>query len=171
MTDDKALITSMNDHVDEIAEQWQRERPDLDPSPMLPIGRIYRLHQHLRTAIETVHQQFGLATGEFDVLATLLRNGAPYCMTPTALFRSAMLTSGAMTNRLNRLEKAGWIERIHDQNDRRSLLVQLSEDGKALIDRMIVEHLRIETELLNNLTQDNQTQLNNLLKKWLSAFE
>lgn len=170
MTDDESLA-STHDHVDEIAKQWQRERPDLNPNPMLPIGRIYRLHQHLRAAIETVHQQFGLATGEFDVLATLLRNGDPYCMTPTALFRSAMLTSGAMTNRLNRLEKAGLIERIHDQNDRRSLLVQLSKDGKALIDQMIVKHLKIENELLNNLTQEDQTQLNTLLKKWLSAFE
>ena len=76
-----------------------------------------------------------------------------------------------MTNRLNRLEKAGLIERIHDQNDRRSLLVQLTKDGKALIDQMIVEHLKIENELLNNLTQEDQTQLNTLLKKWLSAFE
>lgn len=159
------------DHVDQILAQWQRERPDLDAWPMAPFGRMYRLFHHLSGAIEQVHRDAGLTTGEFDVLATLRRSGAPYRLTPTQLLATAMLTSGAMTNRLNRLEQRGLVERIADDADRRSLLVQLTDEGLRLIGDLVVRHLEKERELLNLLKEDDQRQIDTLLRRWLMAFE
>ena len=159
------------DHVDFIVGQWQQERPDLEIWPMAPIGRLYRLAHHVRLEINELHKQLGLASSEFDVLATLLRSGPPYRLTPTALFKTAMLTSGAMTNRLNRLEERGLIERLPDPEDRRSLLVQLSDSGRGLINNAVEHHLQLEARLLNALQPEQQQQLNDLLHQWLISFE
>lgn len=159
------------DHVDQILAQWQRERPELDAWPMAPIGRMYRLFHHLAGDIEAVHKHEGLTTGEFDVLATLRRSGHPFRLTPTSLFQTAMLSSGAMTNRLNQLEKRGLIARVPAENDRRSLLVELSDQGRELIDTVVVQHLEKERELLSALSTKEQETLNHLLKKWLRSFE
>jgi len=159
------------DHIDQILAQWQKERPDLDTWPMAPIGRMYRLFHHLAGEIEKVHKQGGLKTGEFDVLATLRRSGAPYRLTPTALFQSAMLSSGAMTNRLNQLEKRGLISRIPAEEDRRSLLVQLTDSGISLIDTLVEAHLEKERELLSALNKEQQASLDHLLQDWLRNFE
>lgn len=159
------------DHVDFIIGQWRQERPDLDTWPMEPAGRLSRLTNHLRQEISELHKQLGLASGEFDVLATLLRSGPPYRLTPTTLFKSAMLTSGAMTNRLNRLEQRGLIERQPDPDDRRSLLVQLSDDGRELINRAVEHHLQLQIHLLKALQPEQQQQLNDLLRQLLLSFE
>lgn len=164
-------MTDKPDHIDFVVNQWREERPALQPMPMAVIGRLKRLTAHLRQQIESKHKEFGLAWGEFDVLATLLRSGAPYCLTPTLLFRSAMLSSGAMTNRLNKLEKQGLVERLPDPDDRRSLLVRLTDDGYRLISQAITEHVDTEAQLLAALSEDEQQQLNSLLKKWLAGFE
>lgn len=164
-------MSEQQDHLDFVISQWQQERPDLAPEPMAVIGRLKRLSQHLRQGIESKHKEFGLAWGEFDVLATLLRSGAPYCLTPTLLFRSAMLSSGAMTNRLNRLQERGLIERLPDPEDRRSLLVKLSDDGYHLISQAMTEHVDVEARLLQVLSEDDIQQLDRLLKKWLAGFE
>ena len=138
---------------------------------MAIIGRVKRLHTHLRHDIEAKHREYGLAWGEFDVLATLLRSGQPYCLTPTVLFRSAMLSSGAMTNRLNKLEERGLIERLPDPEDRRSLLVRLTDSGYRLISDAITEHVELEQQLISMLDEQEQETLNSMLKKWLAAFE
>lgn len=162
---------SKSDKVDQIVQQWSQERPDLDTRPMAPLGRLYRVFHHLSVDIEAVHKTYGLSTGEFDVLATLRRSGAPYCVTPTKLFRTAMLSSGAMTNRLNRLEKKALIKRLPDPDDRRSLLVKLTEDGLLLIDNAVEAHLKKEHDLLAMFSEEEQQALDLMLRKWLAAFE
>jgi DNA-binding MarR family transcriptional regulator len=160
-----------HDHVDAILEQWRRERPDLDPSPMGVIGRIARAARVLGRALDTTFADFGLNGGEFDVLATLRRAGPPYRLTPTALFTDLMLSSGAMTNRLDRLEQAGLIARIPDPSDRRGTLVGLTTRGQELIDAALVVHLANEQRLLSALSFEEQAQLAQLLRTLLCSLE
>lgn len=161
----------MPDHVDGILAQWQRERPDIDCSPVGPLGRLSRVHQYVSQNITAHHKSLGLNSGEFDVLATLRRSGAPYRLTPTALFQSAMLSSGAMTNRLNRLEQAGHIRRLPDPQDRRSLMVELTEQGVALIDRAFEAHVDNERQIIAQLPSEQLAQLDELLRQWLIQLE
>ncbi|MFD3164547.1 MarR family winged helix-turn-helix transcriptional regulator [Herpetosiphon sp. NSE202] len=161
----------MQDQVDCFIAEWQRERPDLDASPMGLIGRIARLEQHLSRELARVFSQFGLQRGEFDVLASLRRSGAPYQRSPTALFNTLMLSSGAMTNRLDRLAARGLIERIPDPHDRRSLLVQLTAQGLDLINQAVEAHLANERRLIASLSTDQHSQLAELLRTWLLDLE
>lgn len=160
-----------HDHVDAILAQWRRERPDLDPAPMGVIGRIRRIERLLGRALDATFAQFGLNSGEFDVLATLRRSGAPYQLTPTALFTSLMLSSGAMTNRLDRLEQAGLIARAPDPSDRRGTLVGLTPRGLELIDAAVAAHLANEARLLAALLPGERDQLAGLLRRLLCALE
>lgn len=162
---------SQRDQVDEILRQWKRERPDLDATPMGVIGRISRLALHLDTSLKAVFAKYGLQRGEFDVLATLRRSGKPYQLTPTALFKSVMLTSGAMTNRLDRLEKAGWIIRKADPEDRRSVLVSLTPAGLKLIDKAVEDHVANEHKLLDHLSESEIKTLATSLRRLLIEFE
>ncbi len=159
------------DHVDEILTQWQEERPDLDTSPMGIVGRISRLSRGLGSVLKPVFEQHGINTGEFDVLATLRRSGKPYQLTPTQLFKSAMLTSGAMTNRLDRLEKAGLIVREADPNDRRSLTVALTPVGLKLVNKAVEDHVANLHHLLTSLTDKEAAILAGLLRKLMLQFE
>jgi DNA-binding MarR family transcriptional regulator len=159
------------DHVDSIIAQWRRERPDLDPSPMGVIGRISRAERTLGRSLEAVFTQFGLNRGEFDVLATLRRSGPPFRLTPTGLFTDLMLSSGAMTNRLDRLEQAGLIVRTPDPADRRGILVGLTDHGRALVDAAVAAHLENEHRLLAALTLAEREQLAHLLRKLLQSQE
>lgn len=158
------------DQVDVILEQWSRERPDLDPSPMGVIGRISRASRYIDQFLQQNFAQFSLNGGEFDVLATLRRSGAPYQLTPTALFSSLMLSSGAMTNRLDRLENAGYIERQPHPNDRRGTLVTLTTQGLELIDSVVAAHIATEQKILASLTPEEQQVLAGLLRKLLLSF-
>lgn len=158
------------DQVDFILKQWSHERPDLDPSPMGVIGRISRASRYIDQFLQKNFAQFGLNSGDFDVLATLRRNGAPYQLTPTALFSSLMLSSGAMTNRLDRLENAGYIERKPHPNDRRGTLVTLTNQGLEVIDLVVVAHIAHEEKILSSLTSDEQKVLADLLRKILLSF-
>ncbi len=159
------------DAVDKIVNQWKRERPDLDASPMAIIGRVSRLALYLDRAIQEALSRFGITPGEFDVLATLRRSGEPYQLNPTALYQAAMLSSGAMTNRLDHLQKGGYIRRLPDPNDRRGTLVQLTVDGLRLINEAVEVHVNNEQRLLANLTADERGALKQLLSKWLQTFE
>jgi DNA-binding MarR family transcriptional regulator len=134
------------------------------------VGRISRASRYIGQFLQKNYARFGLNGGEFDVLATLRRNGAPYQLTPTALFSSMMLSSGAMTNRLDRLEKAGYIERKPDPNDRRGTLVTLTNQGLELIDLAVAAHIAHEQQLLASLTSDEQKLLADLLRKLLLSF-
>lgn len=159
------------DAVDVILEQWRRERPDLDVSPMGPIGRITRCAALLAALLESAYAPFDLALWEFDMLAALRRSGAPYRLTPTALFSSLMVTSGTMTHRLKRLEARGLIERLPNEHDARSLLVQLSADGLALIDRAVVGHVDNERALLSELPKAALASLEAGMSELLAVLE
>ncbi|WP_299805657.1 MarR family winged helix-turn-helix transcriptional regulator [uncultured Shewanella sp.] len=157
--------------IDKVIAQWSKEKPHLDTLPMAIFGRIMRLQKHIEAQIATCHKQFGLTMGEFDVLATLRRSGEPFSLTPSALLSSMMLTSGAMTNRLDKLESKGLIERVHSKHDRRSVSVALTQNGFDTIDKAIEDHVRIQHQLVEQLSATEKPELNQLLKTWLAGFE
>ncbi|MEM1242622.1 MAG: MarR family transcriptional regulator [Cyanobacteria bacterium P01_H01_bin.26] len=159
------------DPVDQILAQWQRERPDLDVSPMGVIGRILRLSKHLERRLKSTFSEFGLNLGDFDVLATLRRSGEAFQLSPTELFSTLMVTSGTMTNRLDRLEKADLIRRMPDPNDRRGTLIQLTDKGFNLIEQAIVAHVENEHRILNAAASLDRETLDRLLRELLLSFE
>lgn len=159
------------DAVDAILAQWQRERPDLDASPMGPIGRLKRCAARMEQRLESCFAEFGLSLWEFDMLATLRRAGAPYRLSPTELFSTLMVTSGTMTHRLKRLETRGWIERLPSQQDARSMLVQLRPEGLVLIDRAVEAHVENEHRILSALPAAVLTGLDNHLAALLQVLE
>jgi DNA-binding MarR family transcriptional regulator len=146
-------------------------RPDLDASSMGIIGRISRLERQIDPQLSATFRKFGLERWSFDVLAALRRAGRPYRLTPTKLFKSLMLTSGAMTHRIDCLEELGLVERQEDPTDRRGTLVALTRNGKALIDRAVVAHVRNETEMIKAIRPEERKLLANLLRKLLQELE
>ena len=162
---------SAEDHVGRILEQWRRERPDLDRSPMGVIGRVHRIGAQLDVELRTVFAAAGLGDGEFDVLATLRRSGAPYALTPGEITAAAMVTSGAVSKRVDRLERAGLVVRERREDDGRGRSVSLTAEGLALIDRLVVEHVENEDRLLSGLTAVERDQLAALLTKWALALD
>ena len=153
------------DGVDAILQQWRRERPDLDTSPIAVIGRISRLSREIERRLEPVYTASGLEPGWYDVLATLRRAGPPYRLRPTDFAASLMLTSSGTTKRLDRLEAAGHITREPDPSDRRGVLIALTPKGRRLIDRASVKHMANEKRILSGLTTAEQRQLADLLRK------
>ena len=123
-----------------------------------------------RDRLAPLFARFGLQAGEFDVLATLRRSGSPYALTPTALYEATMVTSGAMTNRLDRLETSGLIQRGPHPNDRRGIVVRLTEKGLALIDEAVTAHVANEHEILAGLTRTEQETLSRLLEKLIGSL-
>ncbi len=160
-----------SDAVDIILDQWKRERPDLDVSPMAPIGRIKRCAALLEQRLEAGFSEFGLSLWEFDMLATLRRAGAPYRLSPTELFSTLMVTSGTMTHRLKQLERSGHIQRVPNEQDARSLLVQLSPKGLRLIDRAVEAHVENERRILSLLSANVLKELDSHLSALLVALE
>jgi DNA-binding MarR family transcriptional regulator len=157
--------TNDEDHVDRLREAWARERPELDTEPIEIVARVGRLAQRLDRELERVFAEHGLTREGFDVLATLRRSGAPYRLSPTELYRTLMRTSGAMTNRLRRLEDAGLVRRVADAADRRGLLVELTPEGRRVIDRVAPLHLDNERRLVAGLDGDERAALAGLLRK------
>jgi DNA-binding MarR family transcriptional regulator len=155
-----------SDHVDAILQQWARERPDLDASPIGLIGRLHRLADVLNVELRTVFSQAGLGEGDFDVLVTLRRNGAPYELTPGELGASTMVTSSAVTKRIDRLERAGLVTRTVSPDDARSRRIRLTESGFALVDRLMADHVANEARLVSGLSPDERAQLADLLRRW-----
>jgi DNA-binding MarR family transcriptional regulator len=153
------------DGVDLILEQWGRERPDLDVSPIGVIGRISRLARELEQRLEPVYREHGLEPGWYDVLATLRRAGPPYRLRPTEFATTLMLTSSGTTKRLDRLEQAGLIARTPDPGDRRGTLITLTPAGHALLDTAIEAHVANEHRLLAALGRAEQAELAGLLRK------
>ena len=164
-------MSQPNDPVATILQQWRRERPDLDVTPMGPVGRLRRSAVQVQKRLDTVFARHQLASWEFDLLATLRRSGEPYRLAPTVLFSSLMLTSGAMTRQLQQLEKRGLIQRQINPADARSVLVQLSAEGLALIDAAVAEHVQNLHSLVNGLSAEEAVQLDQLLGKWMEALE
>ncbi len=159
------------DHVDGILAQWRLERPDLDVGPMGTFGRLKRLHNHLSDELARVYKAHNLTAAGFDVLATLRRTGAPHALSPSALIASTMVTSGTMTNRLDRLEAAGLIERRPNPEDGRGSVVALTVEGLELIDCVVTEHVANQHRLMDGLTPVQRKQLHDGLKAWLTLFE
>jgi DNA-binding MarR family transcriptional regulator len=152
------------DAVDAIVAAWARERPDLDARPMGVVGRISRVSRVLDKELKDFFTGHGLEFWEFDVLATLRRSGAPYELSAGALLKTAMVTSGAITNRVDRLEAKGLLERVRDPADRRGVRIRLTDAGLELIDRLVPEHLANEERLLAALSQDDRDALMTLLR-------
>jgi DNA-binding MarR family transcriptional regulator len=159
------------DAVDRITAQWERERPELDRAAMGLIGRINRISALTQRELERVFGEYGLTGADFDVLATLRRSGAPYRLTPGDLSRSMMISTGGMTKRLDRLEASGLIRRDPDPLDRRSTLIALTDEGRALIDEAVEAHVRNEERLLADLPAAKREQLVALLRDLLLALE
>lgn len=159
------------DHVDRILAQWRRERPDLDVEPMGILGRLKRLGTHLGREVEAVLMKHGLSTSSFDVLATLRRSGTPHRLSPGELLEMTMVSSGTMTNRIDQLEKAGFVERIVNPEDRRSVLIALTDKGLATVEEAVGAHVANQQRLTRNLTAEDKAELDRLLRKFLSDFE
>jgi DNA-binding MarR family transcriptional regulator len=152
------------DHVDEIVQQWTAERPDVDVSGMAVIGRLTRLERAIRPRLNEVFAAHDLESWEFDVLATLRRNGEPHQLTPGQLLDSMMITSGAMTNRIDRLERRGYVRRSPDPTDKRQVLVTLTAAGHDKVDAALVDHAANELALIEALKPDQRDQLVELLR-------
>lgn len=153
------------DGVDMRRAQWAAELPDLDTRGMAILGRMRWITLNVRPPIEAIFRKYGLDSGEFDVIATLRRSGPPYCLRPTELYRWLMISSGGLTARLNRLEKAGLVTRLPDPEDARSMLVQLTPEGADVTERAFREDMAFESKVLDALTADERATLETLLRK------
>lgn len=156
---------TMGAPMEVILKQWQRERPDIDPAVMAVCGDIRRANELVRQEIATNLSGTGLDMAGFDVLLTLRRQGRGSALSPSALAKEMMLSTSAMTSRLDRLEKRGLAERQTDPNDRRGLRIVLTDEGFALADKLVVSHVETEERMLTNLTKKERTQLRALLSK------
>jgi DNA-binding MarR family transcriptional regulator len=155
-----------DDHVSVVMSQWARERPDLDTSPQGVIGRLHRLALRLTDELVAVYAGHGLGEGEFDILATLRRQGPPYTLTPSQLADQTMVTSGAITKRVDRCVAQGWVSRDHRAEDGRGRLVTLTDAGRALIDAAFTDHMANEHRLLAVFSASERETLAQLLEKW-----
>ncbi|MER7490997.1 MarR family transcriptional regulator [Streptomyces sp. NPDC126497] len=159
------------DPVDAIIEQWARVRPDLDTTGMEVFGRVFRLARAMGDRMEKAYAGYGISRGEFDVLATLRRSGEPYTLSPRRLSATLMLTTGGMTGRLDKLERAGLLRRSPDPHDRRGLQVTLTEEGLRLTDAAVGAGLAAQSEALSALGGERAAHLAGLLRELLSATE
>lgn len=157
----------MNDLVDLVVSQWTRECPAQDFAAMSVVARVFRLNAFATRNVNRSFRRHRLHQGEFDVLATLYRSGAPHAMNPQKLVDALLLTSGAMTNRLDRLEQAGLLVRSPNPDDRRGVIVSLTAEGLRLIKQVLKDYLKDLNELLEPLSAAERRQLAGLLKKLL----
>lgn len=156
----------MPDHVDLVLSQWSTERPDLDVSAMGVIGRLGRVQRLVDARLRATFAQHDLDAPSFDVLATLRRSGTDG-LTPAGLMRAGMVTSGAITQRLDRLEERGLVQRAPSDADRRSVLVSLTDAGRALVDAALPDHVATEERLLAGLDRDQRDHLASTLRTLL----
>lgn len=164
-------MTDNLDHVARIQQEWARERPDVDVSPQGIIGRLHRLAGFLTEELVVVYGKHGLGEGDFDVLATLRRAGAPFERAPGELAERTMVTTGAMTKRVDRLVAAGLVTRRASEKDGRGRVVALTDAGRDLIDRAFTDHMTNEHRLLENIPAADRAQLEKLLTRWLRDYE
>jgi DNA-binding MarR family transcriptional regulator len=158
------------DHLDFVLEQWARERPDLDVSPMGVIGRISRLARLVDAELARTFVKHGLDRPSFDVLATLRRTGQPHRLTPAQLTRSSMVTSGAITQRLDRLEDRGLITRVPSELDGRGIYVALTEKGLEVINQALPDHVSNEHRILATITPAQRSALADVLRRLLESL-
>jgi DNA-binding MarR family transcriptional regulator len=160
-----------NDEVDRIVDAWSRERPDLDFAPLQVLSRVGRLSRHLERARRTAFAASDLELWEFDVLSALRRAGSPYQLSPKSLLLQTLVSSGTMTNRINRLVDRRLVERKTDPNDGRGILVVMTVLGRDRVDSAIKLLLQSEAELLDGLSKIDQERLSSLLRKLSLDFD
>lgn len=161
----------MQDEVDRLVSAWARERPDLDVRPLEVLSRVTRLAHHLDRARRTAFAAHDLELWEFDVLAALRRAGRPYVLSPGRLLEQTLVTSGTMTNRVDRLESRGLVQRLPDPADRRGVQVRLTPAGKERVDAALADLLDRERQLLKVLSRPDQDALSGLLRRLVVPFE
>jgi DNA-binding MarR family transcriptional regulator len=166
-----AIVAGMRDEVDRLVEAWQRERADLDLRPMEVLSRVTRLGHHLDRARRQAFAEHRIESWEFDVLAALRRAGTPYELSPGRLLKETLVTSGTMTNRVDRLAGRGLVERLPDPTDRRGVLVRLTASGRRTVDGALEGLLRREQDLLAGLDAADQERLAALLRSLVVPFE
>jgi DNA-binding MarR family transcriptional regulator len=164
-------VPVLRDEVDELVAAWRAQRPDLDVEPMQVLSRISRLARHLDIARRGAFADHGLETWEFDVLSALRRQGPPFQLTPGALLRATLVTSGTMTNRIDRLAAAGLVRREPDPRDKRGVLVTLTDQGVARADAALADLLRRERALLADLDDGERQHLADLMRILLAPFD
>jgi DNA-binding MarR family transcriptional regulator len=163
--------TKLGDEVDELVAAWRAERPDLDVEPLQVLSRVSRLAKHLDRARRAAFAAHGLEPWEFDVLSALRRQGPPYRLSPGALLRATLVTSGTMTNRIDRLASAGLVSRHPDPQDKRGVLVMLTDRGRTVADAALADLLLSERELLTGLDETQRSQLAGLLRILLAPLD
>lgn len=159
------------DEVDLLVQAWRRERPDLDVEPMHVLSRVTRLARHLDLARRAAFAEHDLETWEFDVLSALRRSGEPYTLSPGRLLHETMVTSGTMTNRVDRMAAKGLVERLPDPGDRRGVLVRLTAEGRARVDAALDGLLAQERRLLAGLSDRDAGALASLLRTVVRPFD
>ena len=164
-------MSQNQDHVDRVQAQWRAERPEIDTSPMGVIARLHRIADALRGELLTLYREHGLGEGEFDILATLRRSGAPFELTPSELAQQTMVTTGAVSKRLDRLETTGFVTRRENLEDARGRVVALTSQGRDAIDRAYEAHMRNEARLLDHFSAAEREQLQGLLRSWALKLE
>lgn len=157
------------DVIDELQSDWQKQRPDLDPEPMGVVLRIQALAKIFGDQTAERLQRFDLQWWQYDVLSTLRRKGSPFILTASELASSAMLTTGAMTNRIDGLEEEGLVRRIKDENDGRRVLIQLTQQGLTLIENATEARFESATQALDGLNRQQRDSLSNLLRLALTT--
>ncbi|MFP5334085.1 MAG: MarR family winged helix-turn-helix transcriptional regulator [Actinomycetes bacterium] len=162
---------STHDEVDRIVAAWRRERPDLDVAPLGVLSRVTRLARHLDRARRAAFAQHDLETWDFDVLSALRRAGAPYQLSPGQLVTQTLVTSGTMTNRIDRLAARGLVVRHRDPADRRGVLVRLTDEGLERVDAALADLLDSERDLLADLSSEEQESLSGLLRRLVAPFD
>jgi DNA-binding MarR family transcriptional regulator len=166
-----SMPAASSDDVDRIVDAWQRERPDLDVTPLHILSRVSRLARHLDRSRRSAFAEHGLEGWEFDVLSALRRAGAPYELSPGQLVTQTLVTSGTMTNRVDRLAARGLVSRHPDPSDRRGVKVTLTTAGRAVVDSAMADLLVRERLLLSRLPTSEQDHLTDFLRRLLSPFE
>jgi DNA-binding MarR family transcriptional regulator len=161
----------LHDEVDDLVVAWRAQRPDLDVEPMQVLSRISRLARHLDIARRGAFADHGLESWEFDVLSALRRQGPPFQLTPGALLRATLVTSGTMTNRIDRLAAAGLVRREPDPRDKRGVLVTLTRQGRQSVDAALADLLRRERVLLAGLNAADRRKLADLMRILLAPFD
>ncbi|MGH3326566.1 MAG: MarR family winged helix-turn-helix transcriptional regulator [Streptomycetales bacterium] len=161
----------MTDEVDRLVAAWRRERPDLDVSPLEVLSRVSRLARHLDLARRSAFAAHDLEAWEFDVLSALRRAGEPYQLSPGRLLTQTLVTSGTMTNRIDRLQGEGLVERRPDPHDRRGVHVRLTPGGKACVDAALADLLDHERRILRGLTDEQRDTLSGLLRTLTAPFD
>src|SRR6202034_2999609 len=165
------MAEPLRDEVDDLVAAWRDERPDLDVQPLQVLSRVSRLARHLDRARRTAFARHDLESWEFDVLSALRRQGPPYQLSPGALLRATLVTSGTMTNRIDRLTETGLVSRHPDPQDKRGVLVTLTARGRAVVDAALEDLLRSERVLLTGLDSSQRRELASLLRILLAPFD